>query len=334
MNVRLTQVFTLHAPLSHKGESIGTISYLVQEPIVQADGAIEEVFCYGGNSWRGQLRDLAASYLLDALGIGGAGGRIGLDAFHLLYAGGSIGGTQSVDLAQARAYRALLPSVALWGGGVGSQILPGKLRVNNHYPLCREMPPLPLPPHLAARRDRVSYRQLTTEKSFSRMDDSKDERKRTYLAPPAPTQTMVPGATRDRGTPQGHAEKAGVSQQMRTTSELLIAGAQLYGSVEVLDCTAIELGCLVAAYHAFSRSPHIGGEVGKGHGLVRLDVDLLDLDTGEVEDGFVIADGACLLSTRATAAKARYDQHLRGLYDAMLGEQGSEARALLGATAG
>jgi hypothetical protein len=49
--------------------------------------AIEEVFSYSGNAWRGQLRDLAASYMLDALG----SPTLSLDAFHLLYSGGRIG---------------------------------------------------------------------------------------------------------------------------------------------------------------------------------------------------------------------------------------------------
>jgi hypothetical protein len=46
--------------------------------------AIEEVFSYSGNAWRGQLRDLAASYMLDALG----SPTLSLDAFHLLSQGG------------------------------------------------------------------------------------------------------------------------------------------------------------------------------------------------------------------------------------------------------
>lgn len=319
MNVRLLCHFTLRSPLSHIGETIGTTTYLVQEPILQPDGTLEEVFCYSGNAWRGQLRDLAARYLLHALGEP----TIALESFHLLFSGGAIGGPQATNLGQARAYRQLLPSIALFGGGIGNQILPGKLRVSNCYPLCREAPPTAYP-GLDGAQQVISYRGLTFEKSFSRMDDAKDERINAAIAPPPLAQGQFLPAD---ATTKETKEKP---QQMRMTSELMIAGTQLTGKIDVLDCTEVELGCLVSALHTFSRSPHLGGQASRGHGEVELKMLLHDLDTGDRVDFLTVAD-ECLLAPPAARAKDAYDQHLRQLYDAMLAGHGSEIRGLLGA---
>ena len=150
-HVKLMGTFITRSPLSHIGETISTGSYLVQEPILQPDGSIEEVFCYSGNAWRGQLRDLSATYMLTQLKT-----TVPLEAFHLLYSGGRIGGEQKVDIGAARAMRSAIPHVSLFGGGVGNQILPGKLRVSNAYPICAEaMPALPESVHERAVSVRV-----------------------------------------------------------------------------------------------------------------------------------------------------------------------------------
>src|SRR5690606_33522349 len=112
---RILCQFTLRSPLSHVAETISTTAYLNQDPVLQPDGTVEEVFVYNGNSWQDQLRDLIATYFLEHVG----SPQIGLDAFHLLYSGGSIGGNQQTDIAQARAYRRLIPPIALLGGGIG-----------------------------------------------------------------------------------------------------------------------------------------------------------------------------------------------------------------------
>lgn len=313
MNIRLTGFFTLRSPLSHIGETISTTAYLVQEPMLQPDGGIEEVFCYSGNAWRGQLRDLSAAYMLERLG----NARVPLDTFHLLFSGGRIGGEQVVDIPAAMRLREAVPHISIFGGGIGNQILAGKLRVGNCYPMCREAA-VALP---AEHRSEHSYRGMTFEKSFSRRDDARDGGKSTFL--PAPDLAQLEGPAK-RGD--------GPADQMRMTVELLAAGVRLYTEIDALDISEIELGCLVSALHAFSRSPHIGGQANKGHGKVALDYGLLDLDTGADQAFVVVADGQALLAPPARAALDAYDQHLRAQYDAMLANQSGEMRALLGAS--
>ncbi len=91
--VRLDGFVRLKSPVSHIGEIISNTSYLVEDSVLQPDGTLEKVFCYSGNAWRGQIRDLMSSYMLDALGRP----RLSLDAFHLLYSGGRMGGVLGED---------------------------------------------------------------------------------------------------------------------------------------------------------------------------------------------------------------------------------------------
>lgn len=322
---RIHGIFTLRSPLSHIGESLSTQTFLVQEPIIQINGEIEEVFAYNGNAWRGALRDHAASYMLDRLGAeGDSHARVPLDLFHLLFTGGRIGGDQAIDIEQARRVRAAVPMISMWGGGIGNQIMAGKLRVSNAYPLCIEAIPV-LPERWHTEAAMVAYSGCTFDKSFSRMDDSKREDLRAYLPPPD-TAGKIEGKTKKT--------KAGteVADQMRMTTELVAPGVRLYQEIDVLDASPVELGALVSAIHAWSRSPHLGGQANKGHGKVRLDYRILDMDSGDEQDFIrVTGDGPCLLAQPAQAAKDAYDQHLRALYDQMLADSRQDIRALLGA---
>ena len=131
--IRLDGKITLLSALSHIGESLGIDSYLSSDIIIGPDGHPVECFLYSGNSYRGILRDCAAKYLLDRLG----SLAVPLETFHLLFSGGSIGGAQSLDIDQARLYRKVLPAFSIFGGGVGNQIMEGKLKIGSMYPLVK-----------------------------------------------------------------------------------------------------------------------------------------------------------------------------------------------------
>ena len=323
-NVRLEGAFTLRSPLSHIGETISTTAYLAQEPILQPDGSLAEVAVYSGNAWRGHLRDCAASYMLERIG----SPRLTLDAFHLLFSGGRIAGDQKYDVERARSLRQLVPMVSLWGGGIGSQILAGKLRVSNCYPLCREAIPV-----LAARwHDRaaaVGYGALTTERSYSRRDDSKIDTLNHHIAPPAGPAPGLLDAPAPRRPRREAREDKPVADQMRMTVEVLCAGAVLSTKVDLLEVTEVELGAFVSAVHGWSRSPHIGGQSSRGLGEADLSYEMVDLDTGARQPFLAVTDGVSLLAPPAAAARDSYDRHLRDTYDRMLDERGQDMRALL-----
>lgn len=313
---RIDGSFRLRSPLSHIGETISNKSYVVQERILQPDGSVEEVFCYSGNAWRGQLRDLCAAYMLEALG----DVQVGLDMFHLLFSGGRIGGTQNTDIGQARRMRAAVPMIALFGGGVGNQILQGKLRVGNCYPVCREAIPV-LPLTLSEPAAAIAYADCTMEKEHSRRDDAKIENVRRHLADPA--DTLLLGNEKPKA-------KDGPADQMRIGMELVTPGVTLTTWIAVEAASEVELGVLVSGLHRFSALPQIGGKVGAGYGLVDLTYAITPAG-GERQDFVRASNGECLLSRTAADAKEAYDQHLRTLYDHMLAENASDITAILGA---
>lgn len=319
-SIRLDGEFRLLSPLSHIGETISSSAYLAEDRILQDDGSVEPVFCYSGNAWRGQLRDLAAAYMLDRLGAA----RVPLDTFHLLFSGGRIGGAQSIDIAQAREMRALIPMLALWGGGVGNQIMQGKMRVGNCYPVCAEARPV-LPDRLHEAAAAIPYAACTMEKEHSRRDDAKIESVRRHLGHDSPA-ALLPDA---REKPRKDAD--GPETQMRMKLELVSPGVRLHSWIEVMDATEVELGALVSALHSFSRSPMIGGKGAVGYGRVDLAYTMTDLDTGESMDFCRVADGRSLLAPPAAAAREAYDQHLRSLYDSMITSEATPIRKALGA---
>lgn len=301
MNVKIEGLFTLKAPMSHIGEAISTNTYLVQEPVLQSNGDIKEVFVYQGNAWRGQLRDLMAAYMLDRLG-----SKVSLSAFHFLFSGGRIGGDIKVDIEAMRNLREAAPMVALLGGGVGNQILPGKTRVSSSVPVCKEAIPR-LPEYLHDQASKISYRQMTFEQSYSRKDDSKDDRLLPHLETAA--MALLEGSTAKR-------KEEGPSDQMRMTAELMASGSQLYNSIYLSDVDEKELGCFVSGLVQFSDSPHIGGMSNKGHGLVSLDYNII-VD-GKVEPFVQIAPDKLSLAHSAQKSREAYDAHLLDMYNQML----------------
>jgi len=313
-NYRIYGRFITRSPLSHISESESTCSFLVQDPILQPDGEIEEVFAYNGNAWRGQLRDLSATYLLEKLGM-----KVDLDAFHLLFSGGKIGGDQSIDIAKAKLMRKVVPHISIFGGGIGTQIMQGKLKVGSSYPLCVEALPV-LHSQYYQQAKNISYADLTTEKSFTRFDDSKnfDLHDKVSLI----DQHLLETKTRKKD--------GDVSTQMRMTSELLIAGVTLAHEIDLVSVDDIELGAFVSALVQFAQAPYIGGQSNKGHGRVDYVAQIVNTKTGEVQELFKMDGDIPKLSDVAQQAKDAYDDHLMKIYNAFLEQKESEIRVTIG----
>jgi hypothetical protein len=308
MTCRIECEWTLRAPLSHIGESTGVDSYLVTQDIIGPDGLPTEVFVYSGNALRGMWRDAGAQYLLDTLG-GEERIQVPLSLFYLLWSGGSIGGQQTVDIDQARRLRRALPHVSLFGGGVGSQILPGKLNVSDAYLCCAETQHL-IPERLRSPQAR-SWRQMTTERSYTRTDDAKHEGRRAYLRDAAlPGPVLPPPALegRTRKTAKG-APREAPPQQMRYTLEVVQAGARLWSDVLLFDAEPLELGAFVACLDQWGQRPVLGGKSAVGLGRVDLTATLVATD-GTVQPFTRIADGRRDHAPPAVEAKALYDAFL------------------------
>jgi len=339
-SIRLDGKITLLSPMSHIGESLGPDSYLATDTLIGPDGMPCEVTLYSGNAFRGHLRDCGAVYLSNKLG----GMRYSPDVFYLLFSGGALSGLQVVDIDMARAYRRSLPFLSVFGGAVGSQILPGKIKVGAMYPLVAECQRV-LPAHL--RQDKPpSWKRWTYEKSFTRTDDAKNEILRRHLldtaqtavpieAPPEYLASGEPGEEeKDHkgGRRQKEARKReSMPQQMRYSVEMLAAGAVLYQRIDLCDMTDLEVGAFVSALAEFSKHPYIGGKSGTGCGLVEIEYDWRPVGAAKPEGRFLaISASDCLwLSRPAEEAKGKYDDFLIRLYEQYLEDHAPELKSLL-----
>ncbi len=330
-NLRLDGTITLLAPLSHIGESLGIDSYLSTDIIIGPDGQPVECFLYSGNSFRGILRDCAAKYLLDRLG----GVAVPLETFHLLFSGGSIGGEQSLDIDQARMYRKVLPAFSIFGGGVGNQIMEGKLKIGSMYPLVAECQRVL--PEKYRNPEAPSWKKWTYEKSYTRRDDSKQENLRQYIAEAENDGLLDAGKqpellTDGQGQPEKKKkkEKDGPATQMRYTVELLAAGAAMYQRIYLQDMTELELGAFVSALDEFSKAPFLGGKSGTGHGLCEIEYEYFYPGDREPRGKFIkVSENRLWLSRPAQEAKEVYDDFLLQVYNQYIEGRAPELKKLL-----
>lgn len=325
LNGSIESVFRLLSPLSHIGSSIGPDSYLSTQTIIGANGEPTEVFVYSGNALRGVWRDCGAKYMVDFIGGKDSRVQLPLDMFYLLFSGGSIGGPQSVDIDKARRLRQLVPHISVFGGAVGNMIMSGKIDVGEALPVCRELKHI-IPDWLQD-GDLMSWRQQTTEISYTRKDDAKDELKRQYLQPSpeelellAGPQQMYPPGGEEKKAKKSKKDDEGSPQQMRYTIEALCRGTVLWQETSFRDMTDIELGALVAAISEWAKRPVLGGQSRIGMGKV--DVDMTIRFGGEEKVPFIqISGGRLKLAEPAENAKAVYDEFL-GKYTQYLDEKG------------
>ncbi|AWP37790.1 hypothetical protein DXF96_00245 [Heyndrickxia coagulans] len=309
---RLETIYTLLQPLSHIGESESTQSFLNTTTVVN-DGKPEEVFVYTGNALRGMLRDCGARYLLNRLDI-----RVPLKAFHLLFSGGSIGGAQALDIDQAKIIRKALPFVSLFGGGVGNQILDGKLKQTFVYPVCRETNNI-IPSYVE--KSDYSWRHFTNVIEFTRKDDEKNVNLAEQFLIGQGEQQLLEGETTKKKK-----EKDGPATQMRYGVEYLAAGTKLWHRWDII-CDELELGAFVSALHEWQKQPYLGGMSGKGFGLVAADMELVTEDGRE--QFAQIGQEFIKLGTTAEQAKKAYDEHLKEMYDSYLIDNKEEFTKLL-----
>jgi len=267
--------------ISHIGDTHGIHAKLRREKVVQPDGSVEELPIISGNSLRGILRDRGMLHMLRTLGYGvneetGEVQGLSLAAFYFLFSGGALTstGARGLDIDEARRWRDLIPLVALFGGAMGNQIMPGKAKIGKAIPICRETAHL-LPERFLDGRELPSIWELCQEESYTRRDDEKSESLRQLIAPPV--RALLEAKARDerakRGTEEDVAGETGQKQQVRYHVETLAAGTRLFWDITLDDVTDLEFEALAVTLAEFGRFPYIGGKSGVGHGKVSIRFD-------------------------------------------------------------
>ena len=283
-------VMTALSSISHiGGDSIGVTAKLRREKFVQPDHTVEEVPVLSGNGLRGMLRDRGMLHMCHALGLGSGDAAKGLSvpAFHFLFSGGSLTSTagKAVDLEGARRIRELIPLVGIFGGAMGNQIMPGKLKVGKAIPICSETQHL-LPE--AYRNGVPTVWSYCQEEMYTRKDDAKNERYRPLLE--ARQRDLLEQAdalertAREAG--EDKVEATGAKQQMRYFVETFAAGTPFFWRLTLDDPTEIEFEAFATTLVEFSRQPYVGGKSNVGLGEVSVSFDKwLEIDSRVKADG-------------------------------------------------
>lgn len=304
--------------ISHIGDSHGVNSKLRREKVIQPNGSVEEVPIISGNAMRGILRDRGMLHMLKQLGYGvndetGEVKGLSLAAFYFLFSGGALTkdlGNRGLDVDEARRWRSLIPLVAVFGGAMGNQIMPGKAKIGKAIPICTETAHI-IPERFLGGVDSVW--ELCQEEAYTRRDDEKNDNLRQLIAPEV-RGLLEDAASAKRakaGTKDDVEGETGQKQQMRYYVETLAAGTRLFWEISLDDVTDLEREAFFVTLAEFSRFPYIGGKSGVGHGKVSVKFDnWIEIDS-RVTNGKELSFGIGNL----------YQTHLR--------ERGDEIRTLI-----
>lgn len=266
--------------ISHIGDSHGVNSKLRREKVIQPDGSVEEVPIISGNALRGILRDRGMLHMLKQLGYGvndesGEVKGLSLAAFYFLFSGGALTKSteRGLDVDEARKWRELIPLVAVFGGAMGNQIMPGKLKCGKAIPICTET--AHVIPERFLENKVESVWELCQEEAYTRRDDEKNENLRKLIAPEV-RGLLEAAASAKRakvGTKDDVETETGQKQQMRYYVETLAAGARLYWEISLDDVSDLEREAFFVTLAEFSRLPYIGGKSNVGLGKVNIKFD-------------------------------------------------------------
>ncbi len=274
-------VVTALTSISHIGESHGVNARLRREKFVQPDGSVEEVPVISGNSIRGILRDRGMLHMLKQLGYGvnpetGEVCGLSLAAFYYLFSGGALtkDAGRGIDVDEARKWRDLIPLVAIFGGAMGNQIMPGKVKIGKLIPICKETA------HLVPERFQAigsqSIWELCQEEAYTRRDDEKNEPLRALIAPEVRMLLEADAASkrqRARSPETDIAGETGQKQQMRYYVETLAAGVRFFWDLTLDDVSDLEFDAFCVTLAEFGRLPYLGGKSAVGHGKISVNFD-------------------------------------------------------------
>lgn len=306
---------TALSSIAHSGgQSLGVTQKLRREKFVMADHSVEEIPLISGNGLRGLLRDRGMLHMCRALGYGvnedsGEVRGLSLPAFYFLFSGGTLTSDsgKGLDISYARKMRELIPLIGIFGGALGNQILPGKIRVGKAIPICSETAHL-LPERFREQANQTVWAFLQ-EEMYTRKDDAKNENYRPLLNEAERKLLDV----RNEPKPKNEIQTdTGQHQQMMYYVETFAAGTPFYWRITLDDVTEIELEAFLTTLVEFSRVPYVGGKSAAGLGEVAVKLDRwIEIDSR------VAVAGQELSYTLGT----KYADHLR--------ERGSEMQEML-----
>lgn len=257
-----TYVATLLSPFAHGAGSSGNTRLLRTHEVIQPDGSTAQVPFLSAASIRHGIRDALAWRVIRACWEPGEMTKPQVD---LLWSGGAISSTGAqVDLDMQRRVDELLPTLSLMGYAARSGIHEGVARFSDAILVCAENA-WRLPGDVAAARPRRSGAYRGEE--FGTRHDTATTGAASMIAPP---DTLTGGSVD--------------SVQMIFDTQVLLAGAQLYGTIDLTPAASTEhFLCLAAGIGLWmdGGAAHLGASTHTGYGKASINLRSRD---GEVTD--------------------------------------------------
>lgn len=312
----------------HGAGTSGNTQHIRTAPWVTPEGEIVEVQMLSGNSLKHQIREGAASYAIDAMGV--ADHSLTKAKVDLLFSGGHLSKSgAAVDLAQARAFEALFPPLSLCGYSAGNVMTQSKISVSDLNVVCAEnrnrMPDDMLDhPHaklyasmlladaFGTRHDmaqRTTGRRLLTEAA----NEAQVKRRTKALKKPSRE------GTESAESPDPIDEVTGETAQMLYEFGGIMAGSVLYGEILVHGVTELERAALASAFQYLATDRidgrmvmRVGAKSSIGYGKIAVELR----GSIRVDSPRYVADTA-LVAAGDTLAE-RYTAHMREHRDEIL----------------
>lgn len=325
ITVRYDLAITALTPLVHSSGNLGNDSIFMRERVADPDDAgafPEDVPYLTGNSLRHALREALTWLTLREIGMEVGG--LSVAAHHFLLSGGSMGkGATTLDVEGYRALKAQFPYLALFGGGLGTSLITGKLHVGPAILMCRQNAwrIADLCPALA---DDARASQ-PAEEYTERHQGVRHDARRAPLADHLLPASDVAAWSRERmKTARDHEDEGSDSTQMIYGYEALIAGSRFLWQLGGAHLTPLEHSALVCALWALQHRGELGAKTGTGHGRVRLRAIAASGETTPLDEGLQhLEQGERIGEIVSQSWGAPYVQHVRDHAEDLRGWLGS-----------
>jgi hypothetical protein len=257
-------LLTALTPIAHAQSTIGNDSIMMTERVIdvgRSDAEPEDVPCITGNTLRHALREALCGLTLRVLNV--EIGSLPLGAQQFLLSGGGLGRqAKSIKLDGYRRLVESFPYLPLFGGGIGTALIPGKLEVGYGILVCRQ------------NADRIALLCPSLADNVAKSPHAQDLRERRILTRRDPRRSnkgraLLPKAS-DIDLERSEEDEKGDSAQMIAGYEVLCAGARFLWQVGVQLATTTEHSALLCALVSLAAKGQIGAKGATGHGRMRL----------------------------------------------------------------
>jgi hypothetical protein len=242
--ITISAINTAITPIFHGGnEKTGSSPILRTIYIWTKDGEQPIPYLHG-NALRGKLRRTLMKDMIDLVEFNITNKKL----YHSIFSGGVLESTEEttgvLDLTLRKKIMSLLPPVALFGCGIGNQLIQGKLVVGHMFPLCEEYAPY-LPEGIRDARTEKPVRIFTDSSFITRRDDLREERKEDEQA-----------------------------VQMKVDYECFIPGTAFWHEFKLMWSNDLENSCFARMIELWKEHSIIGGRSASGDGKLRLGYDI------------------------------------------------------------